>query len=91
MADLERRDFRLTKGQADYLLRCTDLPGDVRKVLTPARSADVSLLRNERDDIVEELGTRLQKFGFDADWTPTEEGAMIESIIDVLTAPRTNK
>ena len=91
MTDSDPREFRLSKDQVDYLLRRDELPGDLRRELTPGRAATVSFVRSKRDELVEQLATRLQRAGFDGDWEPTEEGTMIESLIDVLTAPRANK
>ena len=80
-----RRTFHLSAAQADYLAKQVTMDAPLREMISGGRSVDLDLAKNERDDIVEQLGTRLQRAGFDSEWSATDEGLIIEGIIDVLT------
>lgn len=84
----DNREFQLNAKQAEFVARQVSLDAAARDCLAPGRGATLVLTKDRRDEIVEQLGTLLQKRGFDTEWKASDEGLLIESIIDVLTADR---
>jgi chitinase len=77
--------MKFSKAQAEYLLANVELAPEV---VTALRSADrsVQLSASQRKALLDQVASRLQTKGFDRDYKPTEEGRLLESVIDILRA-----
>jgi hypothetical protein len=85
MSDQPSAAVKFNRAQADYLIANFSLPAAaVASLRSEARSVELSAV--ERKKLVDQVANRLQRVGFDADYEPTEEGIMLESLIDALTA-----
>lgn len=78
------RQFLFSDQQFEYLRRDSalnrKLPGEWDEA-----TRGVQLSKAQYDAWFQELTDRLVGFGFTREWEATSEGAVIESIIDVLT------
>jgi hypothetical protein len=77
---------QLTRDQRDYLSK--RFPG-VAQQITPFSDSRGGLQLDEAQErnLLGLLADRLQEVGFDGEYKPTNEGRMLESIIDALTLP----
>ncbi len=77
---------QLKNEQLRYLMEQPDLPSRVRTALG-ASPGEVIHSKDLRDELMEYLGTLLQRKGFDAEWAPTADGRLVEDILDLLREP----
>ncbi len=73
--------LKLNQAQIDYLLRHFDVPEAVTNTLHGIRSVK-EFAQCDRAALLEQIANRLQQAGFDAEYDLTEEGRMLESLID---------
>lgn len=82
------REVKLNHAQARYV---AELFGVSRAIQTAVTEADASctaaiLAQSQREELLEVLGAQLQRMGFDERYDATDEGRLLESIIDLLTS-----
>ena len=77
MIDISRQDalFRLSQLELTHYLR---------QVLEGHTQAGLSLSDDDADELRDRCGDRLQTQGFDEDYSTTEEGRILEELIDKL-------
>lgn len=75
----------LTVEQMKYLVERLELPPPLRDILRGGSARALTLTRDQARQLMAAVSTRLQMAGFDEAYVPTEEGTMLESIIDRLT------
>lgn len=85
----EVRRFLFSDQQFEYLHRDSALNRKLPGEWDEARRA-VQLSKTQYDAWFQELTDRLIGFGFTREWEATSEGAIIESIIDILTGARSS-
>lgn len=75
--------MRFNKAQAEYLIANFGLPA---AAVASLRSEGHSLTLSpvERKSLLDQVANRLQRVGFGVDYEPTEEGRMLESLVDAL-------
>lgn len=78
---------RLTPSQIAYLARFDALDGNTLELLE-ASGKPVDLAPEQTQVLLGILADRLQQRGFDHNYALTDEGRMIESIIDVIRVDR---
>jgi hypothetical protein len=82
----EGRDVRLTPQQAHYIIENIKLDAKTRHLLAEAEeSGYIRLTLLQRQELLNALGSRLQHAGFGVQYDLTEDGRMVEGIIDRLT------
>ena len=78
---------RVSSAQSTYLLNADYLPSDLRGVVAAATRSN-GMTFEVHGDVAERfrsaLTERLAQVGFDRDYKPTGEGAMLEDLIDVF-------
>jgi hypothetical protein len=78
------RPTTLTSEQVSYLTSGFDeLPDDIRWVLE-LRQRPTLLSDDQRRVLIDRIADRLQERGFDEKYEPTEEGRLLEGILDAL-------
>jgi hypothetical protein len=77
----------LNEDQARYLASREWLPGELQRRFGPQQSRNSPFVMSlaERRALLDALGSALQRIGFTADYGVTDEGSMIEEIIDALS------
>lgn len=82
----ELRYVGLTSEQARYVLGTLPLSDRVTQALTPVLSGRtvLALTEKEQTELLDAVGDRLVRIGFDPNWEPTAEGMFLESLIDAL-------
>jgi len=82
------RSVRLSAAQGEYLLQAAYLPPRLREVVSGAsfdqHSSGVDVSLEIADDLQSVFTERLAKVGFDTDYNLTDEGAILEELIDVF-------
>ena len=82
----------INAAQARYLKGLSESTAVISKQVDSRTGATTVLRLSEdaRSALMDRVGSRLQRRGFNADYSLTEEGEILESLIDVLsTAVRT--
>ena len=80
--------MRFTAEQMHYLLERLELPVSLKVILREAPARGSTLTHDQARQLMAAVSTRLQFAGFDRSYKPTEEGLLLESIIDRLTGVR---
>jgi hypothetical protein len=82
----DARDVTLTGPQARYLIENFRLDAKIQHLFAEAeKSGHVRLTLLQRQKLLNALGSRLQHIGLDVKYDPTDDGRMVEGIIDLLT------
>lgn len=83
-----RRSVSLSPAQLDYLSGATFLPPHLQRIVRAAEAASGAARLNLDVDVAEEFRSaftiRLAEAGFDSDYEPTREGALLEDLIDAF-------
>jgi hypothetical protein len=83
---------QLSPGLFEYLLKGNFISQREQSLLMGATRTGESYLIELADDdadvIRDACGEHLQRVGFDADYNPTAEGAMLEQLIDLFLVRR---
>lgn len=74
------------KGEIEYLLSGDFVPARLRSRLAAALKGtrEVQFTEDEADELRDLCGEQLQKEGFNNEYQPTEEGQILEQLIDKL-------
>jgi len=83
----EMREVQLTSEQAKYL-RSLELPSEFAAILGEPLHRTFRLTTAQKDVLLSIIGERLQRRGFDAEYEPTPDGQMLESLIDALSSAK---
>jgi hypothetical protein len=88
----DRGTVNLSKQEAMYLKTAQFLPSSLAELLRntlPAdgRSGPLSLSRQHAEEFRDAFTVRLATVGFDQNYEPTEEGRMLEQLIDSFFVP----
>lgn len=82
------RTVRLSGPQIDYLAQATYLPAELREAVTAPTSAldarRIEIDAESADALQSAFVDRLVQAGFDAEYNVTEEGAILEDLIDLF-------
>lgn len=74
----------LTPLQAEYLASASYLPAALRATLVPSAGSRVALDAPTADALQAVLTERLAQVGFDEGYELTDEGEMLDDLIDLL-------
>lgn len=82
-----KHDFQLTFHEADYLNRLAAHDESLAKLYksqetAPGSGVKISLTRAEAENLRGFLTTQLAAVGFDENYSPNEQGRMLEKLID---------
>jgi hypothetical protein len=76
---------RLDLGELAYLRRRALLPSEVLDQASPTGGGFLlNLSESDADNVRDACGEDLQRIGFDENYKPTKEGALLEGLIDKL-------
>lgn len=79
---------RLSAAQVDHLAQATYLPPRLHTAVTagaqPGRSRTLEVDEATAEALLSAFTARLANVGFDADDEPTEEGLLLEGLVDAL-------
>jgi hypothetical protein len=88
---IERHHFKLTADEWQYLQRLAENDETLAKLLQSHEQAHslviVSLSIAEAEEVRDRLVIQLALVGFDENYNPTEEGQMLEDLIDKFYVP----
>ena len=78
--------IELNKNEYNYLCRSSFLPNTLQTVLLSSKQQEDSYLlkisEKQADEIRDLCGEQLQLVGFDEHYAPTQEGKILESLVD---------
>mgnify|MGYP001480328708 CR=1 FL=1 len=82
-----KHDFQLSTDEADYLFRLAAHDESLARLLEPAsepddRAVKVRLTHAETEYVRDRLTVKLAAVGFDEDYSPNEQGRVLEKLID---------
>lgn len=81
--DNHHYDVKLSPEQVQYVTGQINLGAATKAAITQARTSGTArLTRSQRAEVLNALGARLQRTGFDKHYAPTDEGSILESLID---------
>jgi hypothetical protein len=88
----ERHEFRLSEAELEYLQQLVSLDESLIALLglregAPGRKATIQLSLAEAERLRDVLTTQLAKVGFDENYSPNEQGQMLEKLIDRFYVP----
>ena len=83
----ELREYRLNGAELDYLTELAKTDEVVANVLKMAEGRSLRMDRATSEKLRVRLNDRLVRFGFEADYSLTEEGRRIEDLIDKFFFP----
>src|SRR5512136_2952361 len=86
-----RLRVRLEIKELNYLLNKNLVPAELERKLTSiakesGENAFLHLTDEEADSLRDACGEQLQRIGFDKDYEPTDEGTILEDLIDKFFA-----
>jgi hypothetical protein len=83
-SDANQRLISLTREERQLLLRRLEVAPDIRAQLESAspHSVDVWMSVDQADDLREAVQDVLQVHGFDESYAPTQEGLVLERLVD---------
>lgn len=76
--------MKITDNDINYIIKNINLTDSIRKKLDLKILGFKKLDKDEIDYIYDKCGERLQVHGFDKDYNLTEEGKILEDLIDKL-------
>lgn len=83
-----KRSVSLSSAQLDYLTEAAYLSSDLQEIVRDAAAGPGGARLDLEADVAEQFRAaftaRLAESGFDADYVPTREGALLEDLIDAF-------
>jgi hypothetical protein len=80
--------IKFTTEQLRYLQERLEFPADLKELVRGTHPGDLVLSPEQAKELMGAVSNRLQVAGFNAEYDPTLEGKMLESIIDRLTGAK---
>jgi len=76
--------INLSHNDTQFLKRVLMLPREFKELFESVSIQGISLSEDQADELRDLCGDRLQTHGFDEKYQPTEEGKILEELIDKL-------